>query len=315
MNVPFLDLKAVNAEYREELIAAISNVLDSGWYIQSSEVDKFENAFSQYCKVDHCIGVGNGLDALTLIIRAYKSLGQLKEGDEIIVPANTYIATVLSITENNLIPVFVEPCEETYNLCPINTKAAITSKTKAIMAVHLYGQICDMHAFESLSKENNLLLFEDCAQAHGASLSGKKVGNWGDASAFSFFPGKVLGALGDAGAVTTNNEELASVIRAMANYGSEKKYINIYQGINSRLDEIQACVLGIKLKYLDNEIYKRRNVANRYIEGISNSQLILPQYKGFESHVFHLFVIRTKEREKLNLQEKTRRSLNMNFII
>ena len=229
MTVPFLDLKEINAQYREELVTAITNVLDSGWYIQSSEVERFENSFSNYCNVDHCIGVGNGLDALTLILRAYKSLGRLNDGDEIIVPANTYIATVLSITENNLVPIFVEPDEETYNLCPENTKEVITSKTKAIMAVHLYGQICDMKALEMISKEYNLLLFEDCAQAHGASLGGKKVGNWGDASAFSFFPGKVLGALGDAGAVTTNNEELAKVIRAMANYGSEKKYINIYQ--------------------------------------------------------------------------------------
>ena len=299
MSVPFLDLKAINAKYREELIKAISEVIDSGWYIRSSQVSSFEDLFSNYCKVRNCIGVGNGLDALTLILRAYKILGKLNDGDEVIVPSNTYVATVLSITENNLIPIFVEPDEETFNLCPKKTRDAITTKTKGIMAVHLYGQMADMKSLEAICEDNKLLLFEDCAQAHGASIDGRKTGNWGDASAFSFFPSKVLGALGDAGAVTTNDDELSEVIRAVANYGSKQKYINIYKGVNSRLDEIQAAVLKVKLKYLDDEIETRRHVAKKYYEGIKNKNIKLPLFKTYESHVFHLFVIRSQDRNKL----------------
>ena len=297
--IPFLDLKAINAQYRDELIEACTRVIDSGWYVQGTEVNNFELEFANYCGTKHAIGVANGLDALTLTLRAWKELGRLKEGDEVIVPANTYIASILAITENRLVPILVEPDLATYNLCPKSTEAAITKKTRAILPVHLYGKLADMSAIMTIAKRHNLLVLEDSAQAHGASINGKKAGSWGDASGFSFYPGKNLGALGDAGAVTTSDDELAHTLRALANYGSHKKYENLYQGVNSRLDEMQAAILRVKLRHLDNEIAARRTVAKAYIEHIDNPNIILPNWHNEESHVFHLFVIRTKARGEL----------------
>lgn len=297
--IPFLDLKAINQQYRDELLEAITKVVDSGWYVQGTEVKSFEQEFAGYCGTEHCIGVANGLDALSVTLRAWKEMGKLRDGDEVIVPANTYIASILAITENDLKPVLVEPDESTFNLCPLKTEQAITDKTRVILPVHLYGQLADMPAIMNIAKQHNLLVLEDSAQAHGASIDGKKAGNWGDASGFSFYPGKNLGALGDAGAVTTNDEELARTIRAVSNYGSHKKYENLYQGVNSRLDEMQAAVLRVKLRYLDNEIAARRAVAKTYIETIDNPNITLPSWQKEESHVFHLFVIRTKVRSEL----------------
>jgi len=302
--IKFLDLKTINAQYRNELAQAVIDVIDSGWYIQGAQVKEFEQEFAEYCGVKYCIGVANGLDALILIFRAYKELGRLKEGDEVIVPANTYIASILAITENRLKPILVEPDEKTYNLDPKLIEQAITPKTKAILAVHLYGQLADMKVINKIAKKHELLVIEDSAQAHGASYNGIKAGNWGNASGFSFYPGKNLGALGDAGAVTTDDEELARTIRILGNYGSEKKYKNIYQGVNSRLDEMQAAFLRIKLKYLDDEIQHRREVAEAYMQGINNQAIRLPFVPNAsplrkEEHVWHLFVIRTAERERL----------------
>lgn len=297
--ISFLDLKGINAQYREELIQAATQVIDSGWYIQGEQVKAFEQAFSEYCGTKHCIGVANGLDALILIFRAYKELGKLNDGDEVIVPANTYIASVLAITENNLKPILVEPDEETYNLSPTLIEKAITSRTKAILAVHLYGQLANMPVINDIAKQYDLLVIEDSAQAHGANINGRKAGNWGDASGFSFYPGKNLGALGDAGAVTTSDGELANTIRAIANYGSHKKYENLYQGVNSRLDEMQAALLQVKLKHLDSEIEQRRNVASLYLDNIKNSKIHLPVWGTKEQHVFHVFVIRIEERDKI----------------
>ncbi|WNF57341.1 DegT/DnrJ/EryC1/StrS family aminotransferase [Pseudomonas sp. SG20052] len=309
--VPFLDLGSVNSQFRNELIEAITRVVDSGWYIQGECVKKFEAAFADFCGVKHCVGVANGLDALTLTLRAWKELGKIQEGDEVIVPANTYIASILAITENKLTPVLVEPDEATYNLCPEKVRAAITSKTKAIIPVHLYGQLSAMPALMSLAEQYNLLVLEDSAQAHGASLDGRKAGNWGNASGFSFYPGKNLGALGDAGAITTNDDDLAGVLRALGNYGSHEKYKNLYQGVNSRLDEVQAAVLGVKLKYLDIHTAHRRKIAQVYLKGINNAALTLPMSRSedalsCERHVWHLFVIRCQER--IALQEHLAKS-------
>lgn len=302
--IPFLDLKIVNAKYRSELVDAATRVIDSGWYVQGTEVKAFEQEFADYCGVKHCIGVANGLDALILTLRAWKELGKLKEGDEIIVPANTYIASILAITENRLVPVLVEPDLATYNLCPISTEAAITYKTRAILPVHLYGQMADMPAIMALAERHDLLVLEDSAQAHGASINGRKAGSWGDASGFSFYPGKNLGALGDAGAITTNDDELADMLRALGNYGSHKKYENMYQGINSRLDELQAALLRVKLRYLDSEITARRQIAAAYLDRIVSTTLVLPIASHLspltrEDHVWHLFVVRSKKRELL----------------
>lgn len=302
--INFLNLKTLNAQYRAELIEAAIRVIDSGWFIHGIEVKEFEQEFAEYCGTKYCIGVANGLDALILILRAWKELGKLKEGDEVIVPANTYIASILAITENRLVPVLVEPDSTSYNLCPKNTEAAITPKTKAILPVHLYGQLANMPAIMDIAKRHNLLVLEDSAQAHGASMNGKKAGNWGNASGFSFYPGKNLGALGDGGAVTTNDEELAITVRALGNYGSQKKYENLYQGTNSRLDEIQAAALRVKLHHLETEITQRRGIARAYQTGITNKALILPtQYCDSPlmdtHHVWHLFVIRTQQRKAL----------------
>jgi dTDP-4-amino-4,6-dideoxygalactose transaminase len=297
--IPFLNLREINRKYRTEFIEEFEAFLDSGWYILGDRVKLFEIEFARYCNVKHCIGVANGLDALVLIIRAYKELGRLKEGDEVIVPANTYIASILAITENRLIPVLVEPDLETYILDDSKIEASITSKTKAILAVHLYGQLCNMTSINSIAKRHDLIVIEDSAQSHGANQSGKKSGNLGDASGFSFYPGKNLGALGDAGAITTNDDELASMLNIIRNYGSEKKYFNQLQGVNSRLDELQACLLSVKLKFLTQETELRRKIAGAYLIGIKNPNLILPKVRDPESHVWHLFVIRTSNRDKL----------------
>ena len=302
--VPFLNLELINSQHRKELIAAAERVIDSGWYIQGTECKSFEQEFAEYCGTKHCIGVANGLDALNLTLRAWKELGKLQDADEVIVPANTYIASILAITENRLTPVLVEPDEGNYNLSPENIRKALTSKTKAILVVHLYGQLAEMPAITSIATEHQLLVLEDSAQSHGASINGKKSGNWGDASGFSFYPGKNLGALGDAGAITTNDDELAQTLRALSNYGSHKKYENLYQGINSRLDEMQAALLRVKLSYLDQETQRRREIALRYTQGIQNPLLTLPLSTtatpaDLEKHVFHVYVIRCAQREAL----------------
>lgn len=295
--IPFLDLKSINAQYREDLINATSRVIDSGWYIQGVEVKAFEQEFADYCGAQYCISVANGLDALTLTLRAWKELGKLNEGDEVIVPANTYIASILAISANNLVPVLVEPDELTFNLSASNTKAAITSKTRAILPVHLYGQLAYMPEIMRIANDNDLLVLEDAAQAHGASIDTKKSGSWGDASGFSFYPGKNLGALGDAGAITTNDAKLAETLLALRNYGSHEKYKNQFQGVNSRLDEIQAALLRVKLNYLDQEIASRRRIAEKYLEGINNPTIHMPAViNSSESHVWHLFVTRCEKR-------------------
>lgn len=301
--INFLNLKQINKQYREELIEACTRVIDSGWYIGGNELSEFEKIFAIYCGTKYAIGVANGLDALILIIRAWKELGKLKEGDEIIVPANTYIASMLAITANNLKPILVEPESNSFNISPSSIEAAITDKTKAILAVHLYGQLADMLSIKKISEKHNLLIIEDAAQAHGAALNGIKAGNWGDAAAFSFYPGKNLGALGDAGAITTNDQKLANVLTALRNYGSHEKYINIYAGVNSRLDEIQAAMLNVKLKYLDSEVSHRRAIAEMYLENIKNPLIKLPilniNAMSFDQHVWHLFVILCEKRDEL----------------
>ena len=299
--VSFLNLKLINDKYKKEILAGFERVLNSGWYINGTEVEKFEGEFANYTGVAHCIGVANGLDALNLTLRAWKLLGKINEGDEVIVPANTYIASILAITENRLKPVLVEPEIDSYNINVCKMKSAITERTKVILPVHLYGQLSNMSEIVKIAKENNLLVLEDSAQAHGAQVNNKRAGAWGDASAFSFYPGKNLGALGDAGAVTTNDEELAKTIRMIANYGSKEKYNHQVHGVNSRLDELQAAVLRCKLPYLDEEILARRHIAKLYMDGINNNKIILPSYMNQDprSHVWHLFVIRSKYRDEL----------------
>lgn len=295
--IPFLDLKALNTRHRTELAEAVTGVIDSGWYILGECVEKFEKEFSEYCGVEHTIGTGNGLDALTLILRAYKELGIMQERDEILVPANTYIATILAITANRLVPILVEPDTQTYNIDPELLESHITPKTKAILTVHLYGQIGYSEKMQEVARAHDLKIIEDAAQSQGASYRGKKAGNLGDATGFSFYPSKNLGALGDAGAVTTNDIKLAEVVRALGNYGSHKKYYNLYKGVNSRLDEMQAAMLSVKLKYLDADNNARRAMAMRYRKEIKNPELILPKMQDEESHVWHVFAVRTKKRE------------------
>ena len=295
--IPFLDLKAINAQYRQELNEAMTRVLDSGWYILGKEVDDFEKEFASYCGVTHCIGVANGLDALILILQAYKELGIISEGDEVIVPANTYIATILAITRSGLTPILVEPTLETYNIDANRIEAQLTKRTKAIMPVHLYGRPAEMNEINVLARKHGLKVIEDAAQAHGAIYQGKKTGALGDAAGFSFYPGKNLGALGDGGAVTTNDIQLAEAIRALRNYGSHKKYYNLYKGYNSRLDEIQAAVLRVKLKQLDKENTRRGEIARHYSDNIKNDKILLPQWPSEGKHVWHLYVIRTAQRD------------------
>ena len=294
--IKFLDLQAINHQYKTELEGACSRVINSGWYISGTEVSAFEQQFSTYCGVKHCVGVANGLDALILILRAYKELGKLKDGDEVLVPANTYIASILAISANGLVPILIEPNEQTYNVDVSLIEQNLTPKTKAILAVHLYGQLADMPNIMNLAEKHNLLVVEDAAQAHGAHIKGKKAGNWGHAAGFSFYPGKNLGALGDAGAVTTNDEALATMIRSLGNYGSEVKYHNAYKGINSRLDELQAALLSVKLKHLDTEIEQRQTIANAFLNGIKNPKIKLPLIQYQEQHVWHLFVVQVEDR-------------------
>jgi len=297
--IPFLDLKQINNKYSKELISACERVINSGWYIMGSELSAFEKEFAKYCDSKYALGVANGLDALTLVLRAWKEMGKLNDGDEVIVQANTYIASILAITENNLSPILVEPDQNTFNLSAKTIEPYITSKTKAILPVHLYGQISPMDDILNLADNYDLLVLEDCAQAHGAMLNNKKAGTWGHAGAFSFYPGKNLGALGDAGAIITNDEKLKEVVDALRNYGSHKKYINNYKGLNSRLDEMQAAMLRVKLNHLDESINERRAIANTYLKKINNNNITLPFLTSEENHVWHLFVIKTKKRQEL----------------
>lgn len=299
MEVPFLSLKEVNDRYADELKAAASRVIDSGWYVLGEELGAFERDFAAYCGVAHAVGVGNGLDALSLILRGYKELGALRDGDEVIVPANTFIATLLAITANQLVPVLAEPDAATFNLDPDRAESAIGPRTRAILPVHLYGQLADMDALSALARQHGLLLIEDAAQAHGAALHGRRAGALGDAAGFSFFPTKNLGALGDGGAIVTGNDELAARVRALRNYGSEAKYQHVYQGCNSRLDEIQAAMLRVKLAHLDGEVALRRQVARRYREGIRHEHIRLPLVSDEARHVWHLFVLRCRSRDAL----------------
>ncbi len=297
--IKFLDLQKINKKYENDLKAVASEVIDSGWYLMGERVEAFEKELCEYIKVPHAIGVANGLDALRLILRGYIELGLIEKGDEVIVPANTYIASILAITDNHLVPVFVEPDPETYNIDILRIEENISSRTKAILVVHLYGRVCWSVELEKIAKKYQLKIIEDNAQAIGARWKGVKTGSLGDAAGFSFYPGKNLGALGDAGAVTTNDDELAQTIRALANYGSLLKYENKYQGINSRLDEIQAAFLSVKIKYIDIENSYRRFVANRYISEINNTSILLPKLPDDENeHVWHLFIIQTKERSE-----------------
>lgn len=301
--IPFLDLKNINQQYRDELIAACTQVIDSGWYIGGQQLEKFEKDFSQYCGTQYAIGVANGLDALILTLRAWKELGKLQSGEEVIVPSNTYIASILAISANDLTPVLVEPDPYSYNIDPSKIEAAITDKTKVILPVHLYGQLAAMPEIMALAKKYKLLVLEDSAQAHGAQMQGIKAGAWGDASGFSFYPGKNLGALGDAGAITTNDSELAAMLKALRNYGSHEKYKNLVQGVNSRLDEIQAAMLNVKLKHIDTEAVQRRVIADIYLKNINNPLIKLPlndvDVSVYQQHVWHLFVIRTEHRQAL----------------
>lgn len=297
--VSFLNLKLINQIHKDELLEACNRVIDSGWYIGGTELKSFESEFAAYCGAKYCVGVANGLDALSITLRAWKELGKLTDGDEVIVPANTYIASILAITENNLKPILVEPDINSFNINPRLIIDKISKKTKAILPVHLYGQLAEMTEIAKIALENNLLILEDSAQAHGAVRDGVKAGSIGHASGFSFYPGKNLGALGDAGAVTTNDQELFEVISQIRNYGSKIKYTNSYKGLNSRLDEIQAAMLRVKLRYLDQQIEARRSIASIYLNEIKNDKISLPVVTNREGHVWHLFVIRTKSREKL----------------
>ncbi|MEM0542803.1 DegT/DnrJ/EryC1/StrS family aminotransferase [Flavobacterium sp. j3] len=297
--IKFLDLHKINLPYQAAFHEKMQQVLDKGWFILGDEVKAFETNFANFCGTKHCIGVGNGLDALVLIFKAYIQLGKLQNGDEVIVPANTYIASILAILQADLVPIFVEPKLVTYNINPDLISEKITSKTKAILAVHLYGQMAEMDAVNSIARQYNLLVIEDAAQAHGAILDDRKSGNLSNAAAFSFYPGKNLGTLGDAGAITTNDDELVKVLFAIRNYGSEQKYYNEYIGVNSRLDELHAAFLNVKLPHLDNENELRRNIAKRYLDEINNDKITLPFWNQTHNHVFHLFVIRTQNREHL----------------
>jgi len=299
--IKFLDLKAINNSFEPELSKAVLRVLHSGWYTLGSEVSAFEGEYGKYIGTKHCVGVANGLDALRLILKAYIELGLMKEGDEVIVPAHTYIASILAITDNGLIPVLVEPDINTYNINPFKIEEKVTERTKAIMLVHLYGQNSMHQEIQRIVDKYHLKLIEDNAQSVGSYYNDKfRTGSLGDAAGHSFYPGKNLGALGDAGAVTTDDDKLAKMIRTLANYGSAKKYANDYQGLNSRLDEIQAAALLVKLKRIDSDNRKRQEIAEHYIENINHLEIILPKINSnINSHVWHLFVLHCKNREKL----------------
>ena len=300
--IPFLDLKKINAAYEYAFQDKLKSVLASGWYVLGNEVKAFETQFAAYCNAKYCIGAGNGFDALVLIFKGYIQLGKLQKGDEVIVPANTFIASILAIMEAGLVPILVEPKLETYNLNTDLISGKITFKTKAVLAVHLYGQLAEMEAILAIAKEHDFLVIEDAAQSHGAYFeeeSKSRLVKRGDAQAYSFYPGKNLGALGDGGAVVTNDEALAKVVSTLRNYGSETKYYFDFQGVNSRLDELQAAFLSVKLPYLNRDNDKRRAIASRYLSEINNKKVVLPSWDKSTNHVFHLFVIRTKNRQEL----------------
>ena len=296
--IRFMDLHSVNARFDKEFRTAYTKFLASGRYILGDDVDAFETNFANYCGTKFCIGTANGLDALIIIFKAYIELGLLQNGDEVIVPANTYIASILAIIHSGLNPVLVEPDEKSFNISPTKIEDAITWKTRAIMVVHLYGQLADVEAIKKISIKHNLLLVEDAAQAHGVvNEEGIKAGNFGDAAGFSFYPSKNLGALGDGGCVTTNNQELANMIRKLSNYGADSKYENEVKGFNSRLDEIQAMFLNIKLPFLDSDNKRRIEIAKQYASGVTSNKIVLPDFSERGNHVFHQFVIRVKNRD------------------
>ncbi len=297
MNVPFLDLKTINARHAVELKAAAARVIDSGWYVLGEEVKAFEAEFAAWVGSPHCVGTSDGLSALILALRGWKELGLLKDGDGVVVPANTYIASILAITENRLRPVLVEPDEDTFNLGAAKLAAALTPDVKAVLAVPLYGQLADVPATPQLCPVRGLLLLEDAAQSHGAHIGGVKAGAWGDAAAFSFYPGKNLGALGDAGALTCKDQKLADMVRALRNYGSHEQYKNLVQGPNDRLDELQAALLRVKLRHIDADNARRREIALRYRREIKAPNVRLPSVRAVEdSHVWHLYVVRVPDR-------------------
>ena len=297
--INYCNLKDINDRYEPALTEAVVRAAQSGWYIRGKECGSFEQAFAAYCGCKHCIGTGNGLDALTIILRAYCAMGAMEPGDEVIVPANTYIATILSIIEAGLKPVLCEPEATSCNIDTTLIESLITERTRAIMPVHLYGLVADMDGVNAIAQKHSLKVIEDCAQAHGAMWNGKRTGSLGDAAAFSFYPGKNLGALGDGGAITTNDTQLADTARAIANYGSHKKYTNIHKGVNSRLDEIQAAALGVKLQHLDSDNERRREIARKYIDGIRNPHITLPVADQNGNHVYHIFAVTSPQRDKL----------------
>lgn len=301
--IKFLDIQKINLQYKDQFIKEIESVIDSGWFLMGEKKKNFEEQFAGYCGTKYCIGVANGFDALILILEAYKQLGIMEEGDEVIVPSNTYIASILSISRVGLIPILVEPSMADYLIDPALIEAKITPRTKAILPVHLYGQLCNMESINAIAVKHGLKVIEDSAQSQGAIYSnGRRSGNLGNASGFSFYPGKNLGALGDAGAVTTNDAELAEAIKALHNYGSHVKYQNLYKGYNSRLDEIQAAFLSVKLKQLDIENARRTATAKAYIGGIKNDLVVIPQWPQHEqSNVWHVFPVRVKERERFQV--------------
>lgn len=297
--IKFLDLQKINDQYADEIASALNNVLNSGWFLLGEQNKKFESAYSNFIGTKFALGVANGLDALRLILRAYIEMGVMKKGDEVIVPANTFIASILAITDNNLVPVFIEPNELNYQIDDNLIEKAITDRTRAIMIVHMYGACSYTHNISSICKKYNLKLIEDNAQAHGCFFENKMTGSIGDAAGHSFYPGKNLGAIGDAGAVTTNDKALYEVIKALANYGSSQKYVCNFIGLNSRLDEVQAAVLNIKLKYITKETEKRRAAAKFYYSNIKNPSIRLPKIENWNSHVFHLFPVFTSRRDEL----------------
>lgn len=302
MKIPFVSFLPMEKELNNEIRGAFDRVFTSSWYIKGAENENFEKSFAEYCGTRHCVGVGNGLDALILALKALK----ISEGDEVIIPSNTYIATALAVTYLNAKPVFVEPDIHTFNIDPVLIEKAITGRTRVIMPVHLYGQACDMDPIMEIAKKHDLYVVEDCAQAHGATYNGRKVGSFGDAAGFSFYPGKNLGALGDGGAVVTNNEELANKVRALGNYGSDYKYHHIYQGNNSRLDELQAAILSVKLSQLDRMNAQRRRIAEMYTEGIHNPKIITPCVLKNCVPVWHIYGIRCTDRDALEMYLKNK---------
>lgn len=297
--IPYLDLKRVTESFEPELSATVQRVVKSGWYIRGEECKDFERKFAGYCETEFCVGVANGLEALTLIFKAYIALGRLHPVDKVIVPANTYIASVLSISEAGLVPVLTDPDPVTCNLSASSVERVLDSNVKAVLAVDLYGRAIPGAELSELAKSCGLILVEDAAQGHGAMENGKRAGSFGDAAGFSFYPGKNLGALGDGGAVTTSDEELAQTVRTLANYGSERKYVNLFKGVNSRLDEIQAAVLAYKLTRLDADNLCRTKIAKRYLSEIQNPAVVLPDPGKSGEHVWHIFAVRSRNREKL----------------